>query len=340
MTATFSNCLITFLISNFFHVFRWCWTVKKYKSIYWIRPDRRTMQRSEIIIFVVARASCACSQSQTTKVFRLHKSFGERTDWLAGVRERQAAKLHLLLLKLILAVYLRTCDKDVIAKLLFMFILVDREQILRVKNDESIPFLLVGNKCDLNEKRKVPLTECKGRAQQWGVPYVETSAKTRENVDKVSAGGILLVSNYCRLLYAFIVIATMMMTTSNEHLKCYRNRAFVVLHLIGCCTAQYLSGYIPINYLPTIKCNASSFLVFASNTHRYCLLIGLIVWAQKMTYNVCLCACVCTIVCCALLQVFFDLMREIRSRKTEDQKLTSGRAKDKSKRRKIKCSIL
>lgn len=60
-----------------------------------------------------------------------------------------------------------------------------REQILRVKNDESIPFLLVGNKCDLNDKRKVSLAECQNRAQQWGVPYVETSAKTRENVDKV-----------------------------------------------------------------------------------------------------------------------------------------------------------
>ncbi|XP_068141246.1 ras-related protein Ral-a isoform X2 [Drosophila tropicalis] len=60
-----------------------------------------------------------------------------------------------------------------------------REQILRVKNDESIPFLLVGNKCDLNDKRKVPLSECQLRAHQWSVPYVETSAKTRENVDKV-----------------------------------------------------------------------------------------------------------------------------------------------------------
>ncbi|XP_067641574.1 ras-related protein Ral-a [Eurosta solidaginis] len=60
-----------------------------------------------------------------------------------------------------------------------------REQILRVKNDESIPFLLVGNKCDLSDKRKVPLNECQTRAQQWQVPYVETSAKTRENVDKV-----------------------------------------------------------------------------------------------------------------------------------------------------------
>ncbi|XP_073969092.1 ras-like protein A [Rhodnius prolixus] len=97
-----------------------------------------------------------------------------------------------------------------------------REQILRVKNDENIPFLLVGNKGDLDEKRKVSLMEAQSRAQQWGVPYVETSAKTRENVDKV----------------------------------------------------------------------------------------------------------------------FFDLMREIRSRKMEDNKMSNGRGKDKSKRKKLKCTIL
>ncbi|XP_075238068.1 ras-related protein Ral-a-like [Lycorma delicatula] len=97
-----------------------------------------------------------------------------------------------------------------------------REQILRVKNDESIPFLLVGNKGDLDEKRKVTLADAQSRAQQWGVPYVETSAKTRENVDKV----------------------------------------------------------------------------------------------------------------------FFDLMREIRSRKMEDNRMSNSRGKDKSKRKKLKCAIL
>ena len=60
-----------------------------------------------------------------------------------------------------------------------------REHIIRVKSDESIPFILVGNKCDLNEKRKVRADEAQARADQWKVPYVETSAKTRENVDKV-----------------------------------------------------------------------------------------------------------------------------------------------------------
>lgn len=54
-----------------------------------------------------------------------------------------------------------------------------------MKNDEHIPFLLVGNKSDLEDKRKVSYQEAAERAKQWGVTYVETSAKTREHVDKV-----------------------------------------------------------------------------------------------------------------------------------------------------------
>jgi len=60
-----------------------------------------------------------------------------------------------------------------------------REQILRVKNDENIPFLLVGNMADLAEQRQVSLDEATKRAAEWKVSYVETSAKTRANVDKV-----------------------------------------------------------------------------------------------------------------------------------------------------------
>jgi len=60
-----------------------------------------------------------------------------------------------------------------------------RDQILRVKNDNNIPFILVGNKADLTNNRKVQQATANNRAAQWQVPYVETSAKTRENVDKV-----------------------------------------------------------------------------------------------------------------------------------------------------------
>lgn len=59
-----------------------------------------------------------------------------------------------------------------------------REQILRVKDDENIPFLLVGNKCDLEGNRKVSQEEANAKAAEWNVPYVETSAKTNVNVDK------------------------------------------------------------------------------------------------------------------------------------------------------------
>jgi len=60
-----------------------------------------------------------------------------------------------------------------------------REQILRVKGDETVPFILVGNKSDLEERRKVSKEETENLVAKWGVPYVETSAKTKTNVDKV-----------------------------------------------------------------------------------------------------------------------------------------------------------
>ena len=60
-----------------------------------------------------------------------------------------------------------------------------RDQIIRTKNNDSIPFILVGNKCDLSDSREVSLSQAQHIAGKWNVPYVETSAKTNENVDKV-----------------------------------------------------------------------------------------------------------------------------------------------------------
>lgn len=61
-----------------------------------------------------------------------------------------------------------------------------REQVLRVKNDDkTIPFLLVGNKIDLENRRVVTQELAMEKARMWGVPYIETSAKTRQNVDQV-----------------------------------------------------------------------------------------------------------------------------------------------------------
>uniref|UniRef100_A0A8C4QDP7 small monomeric GTPase n=1 Tax=Eptatretus burgeri TaxID=7764 RepID=A0A8C4QDP7_EPTBU len=49
-----------------------------------------------------------------------------------------------------------------------------REQILRVKEDESVPFLLVGNKSDLEDRRQIQAETARERAECWGVSYVET----------------------------------------------------------------------------------------------------------------------------------------------------------------------
>lgn len=71
----------------------------------------------------------------------------------------------------------------------------------------------MGNKGDLTDKRKVSLNEAQSRAQEWGVPYVETSAKTRDNVDKVSTIEIhgkkyvfiFTVNNFIIYLYRYFL---------------------------------------------------------------------------------------------------------------------------------------
>ncbi|KAF9098004.1 hypothetical protein BGX29_007511 [Mortierella sp. GBA35] len=60
-----------------------------------------------------------------------------------------------------------------------------KDQISRVLDDDKIPFILVGNKADLTQLRKVNREEAAARAAEWNCPYYETSAKTRHNVDEV-----------------------------------------------------------------------------------------------------------------------------------------------------------
>ncbi|CAO3564710.1 unnamed protein product [Mortierella alpina] len=60
-----------------------------------------------------------------------------------------------------------------------------RDQIARVLDDDKIPFILVGNKSDLGQLRKVNHDEAAARAAEWNCPYIETSAKTRQNVEEV-----------------------------------------------------------------------------------------------------------------------------------------------------------
>ena len=61
-----------------------------------------------------------------------------------------------------------------------------RDQILRIKGSTSVPLVLVGNKSDLEEDRAVSRARAFQVSQSWGrVPYYETSARRRANVDEV-----------------------------------------------------------------------------------------------------------------------------------------------------------
>ncbi|ORY46614.1 ras-domain-containing protein [Rhizoclosmatium globosum] len=66
----------------------------------------------------------------------------------------------------------------------FLCVFSFRDQICRVLDNDHIPFILVGNKCDLESQRKVSARDAESRAKQWGCPYLEASAKTRVNVDE------------------------------------------------------------------------------------------------------------------------------------------------------------
>ncbi|KAL4896056.1 ras family-domain-containing protein [Aspergillus ambiguus] len=61
-----------------------------------------------------------------------------------------------------------------------------REQIIRIKDDEKVPIVIVGNKSDLEEDRAVPRARAFALSQTWGsAPYYETSARRRANVNEV-----------------------------------------------------------------------------------------------------------------------------------------------------------
>merc|ERR1719210_127410 len=62
-----------------------------------------------------------------------------------------------------------------------------RDQIIRIKEESptKAPFILVGNKVDLEHKRAVQLEHAENMAKRWNCPYIESSAKTMINIDQI-----------------------------------------------------------------------------------------------------------------------------------------------------------
>ncbi|KAI8892781.1 ras protein [Globomyces pollinis-pini] len=60
-----------------------------------------------------------------------------------------------------------------------------REQILRVKDTDKVPMVLVGNKCDLEDDRAVQKSEGQALTAKWtGCNFFEASARKKINVDE------------------------------------------------------------------------------------------------------------------------------------------------------------
>ena len=61
-----------------------------------------------------------------------------------------------------------------------------KEQILRVKDCDSVPMVLVGNKCDLADQRVITHEQGEGLARKFGnCTFLESSAKTKANVEAI-----------------------------------------------------------------------------------------------------------------------------------------------------------
>lgn len=71
-----------------------------------------------------------------------------------------------------------------------------REQILRVKDTDDVPMILVGNKCDLEEERVVGKDQGPNLARSFNnCAFLESSAKAKINVNEVRILPFLLILN-------------------------------------------------------------------------------------------------------------------------------------------------
>lgn len=60
-----------------------------------------------------------------------------------------------------------------------------RDQVLRIKDSDNVPMVLIGNKSDLEQDRVLSIEDGVKVSQEWGlVPFYETSAMYKTNVDE------------------------------------------------------------------------------------------------------------------------------------------------------------
>ncbi len=73
---------------------------------------------------------------------------------------------------------------SIIVRQTFNEVVSYRQHIQRIKDGYDAPIVIVGNKCDLEEKREVAVSEGRDLATSYGVPFFETSALTSTNIEE------------------------------------------------------------------------------------------------------------------------------------------------------------
>ncbi|KAK3202962.1 hypothetical protein GRF29_154g1322020, partial [Pseudopithomyces chartarum] len=85
----------------------------------------------------------------------------------------------------------------------FEEIMTFQQQILRVKDKDYFPMIVVGNKCDLDGERQVSTQEGQNLARQFGCKFIETSAKSRINVDNAFYDIVREIRRYNKEMSAY-----------------------------------------------------------------------------------------------------------------------------------------
>ena len=71
-----------------------------------------------------------------------------------------------------------------------------KDKILQSKESDKFPMVLCGNKCDLEEERKVTAEEGRDLAKSWNISFFETSAKSRINIEESFIELVKLVRDF------------------------------------------------------------------------------------------------------------------------------------------------
>ena len=94
---------------------------------------------------------------------------------------------------------------DVTSTASFAEMAVFRNQILSSKDVDSVPLVILGNKCDIEDAREISTEQGSDLAVQLGAKFFEGSAKFRKNVDEAFFAVVptelaaTLIARMCRL---------------------------------------------------------------------------------------------------------------------------------------------